>query len=78
MKNRLLAVGAMVVLAASLTQCEQHYRYACQDPANWDQDYCKKPLCEVNRDCPEYIFKEDSAVKLPQISQPAKPIGECK
>lgn len=33
------------------------YRYPCQDPANWDKDVCKMPVCDVNRSCPEHIFK---------------------
>ena len=33
------------------------YRYPCQDPANWDKDFCKMPVCDVNRTCPEHIFK---------------------
>lgn len=33
------------------------YRYPCQDPANWDKDFCQMPLCDVNRTCPEHIFK---------------------
>ena len=33
------------------------YRYPCQDPANWDKEICQKPLCDVNRTCPEHIFK---------------------
>jgi len=33
------------------------FRYPCQDPANWDKDYCKMPLCDVTRTCPEHIFK---------------------
>ena len=33
------------------------YRYPCQDPANWDKDFCKVPLCDVTRTCPEHIFK---------------------
>ena len=42
-----------------LTGCEERYRYPCQDPNNWNEDFCKKPLCEINRSCPEHIFKED-------------------
>ena len=33
------------------------YRYPCQDPKNWDKEFCQKPLCDVNRSCPEHIFK---------------------
>ena len=33
------------------------YRYPCQDPNNWDKDFCKLPKCDVTRTCPEHIFK---------------------
>ena len=33
------------------------FRYPCQDPANWDKDFCKLPVCDVTRTCPEHIFK---------------------
>lgn len=49
---------AVVVLTLFLAGCEERYRYACQDPENWDKDYCKKPYCEVNQSCPEHIFKD--------------------
>lgn len=58
-----------------LAGCGQAYRYPCQDPANWDKDFCKKPICEVNRDCPEHVFKEGPA--QPPANRPV-PRGECK
>lgn len=33
------------------------FRYPCQNPENWDKDFCKPPVCEVTRTCPEHIFK---------------------
>jgi len=33
------------------------FRYPCQDPDNWDKDFCKVPKCDVTRTCPEHIFK---------------------
>ena len=33
------------------------FRYPCQNPDNWDKDFCKMPLCDVTRTCPEHIFK---------------------
>jgi hypothetical protein len=33
------------------------FRYPCQDPDNWDKDFCKLPKCDVTRTCPEHIFK---------------------
>jgi len=49
-------MAATAVLLA-LMGCEQQYRYPCHDPENWETDRCKKPLCEINRDCPEHILK---------------------
>ena len=33
------------------------FRYPCQDPSNCDKDFCKMPICDVTRTCPEHIFK---------------------
>ena len=33
------------------------FRYPCQDPSNWDKEFCKSPTCDVTRTCPEHIFK---------------------
>ena len=52
-----------LVLLLALMGCDQYYRYPCQDPDNWDSKQCKKPLCEVNRDCPELIFKSEKSEK---------------
>jgi hypothetical protein len=63
-----------VVFAAG---CEQKFRYPCQDPKNWETAQCQKPLCEVNRDCPDLIFKESAeAVGLPPIIPPKAPVCE--
>jgi hypothetical protein len=49
----------ILMLPLLLLGCDQYYRYPCQDPANWSSDQCKKPICEVNRDCPEHIFNKE-------------------
>jgi hypothetical protein len=38
-----------------LTGCgyDGHYRYPCQDPANWESAECKPPICTANGACPE-------------------------
>ena len=41
---RALLILPLLLLAG----CEQRYRYACQDPGNWESAQCQKPLCEVN------------------------------
>lgn len=59
--NDLKLVKYLLILLAlpiGLAMCSgDRYRYPCQDPNNWDKDFCKLPLCDVNRTCPEHIFK---------------------
>lgn len=74
-RTYLIALIAPMLMAAG---CEQQYRYPCQNPANWETEQCKKPLCEVNKDCPEYIFKEDKPKPAVMPSAPAPVKGECK
>jgi hypothetical protein len=57
------------------------YRYACQNPDNWETAECQKPQCEVSRTCPEHIFKSETVVKA--ATSVPKPVaqslkGECK
>ena len=44
-----------VILTALLSSCEYdgHFRYPCQDPANWENAECKPPICTANGACPE-------------------------
>lgn len=49
----------IIILTFLLSGCDSYYRYPCQDPNNWNTPRCTKPICEINRDCPEHIFKED-------------------
>lgn len=73
MKKSLIALSVIIVL----TGCEQQFRYPCQDPANWNAPECRKPICEVNKDCPEYIFKDEQINKV----APRPPVatkGDCK
>lgn len=72
--NKLLI---LFLLCSALISCENRYRYACQNPDNWEEDYCKKPKCEVSRECPEHIFKGESGVAT--FSNPSRNnCSECK
>jgi hypothetical protein len=52
------------------------FRYPCQDPANWDKDFCQVPLCDVTRTCPEHIFKgqRDPRLGPPKDAPAATPV----
>ena len=56
------------------------FRYPCQDPDNWDKDFCKLPKCDVTRTCPEHIFKGQRDPRLgppkPESSVAATP-AQC-
>ena len=61
MHDKKLFIGALsllivIPLAMAIFGGEK-FRYPCQDPANWDKDLCKPPICDVTRTCPEQIFK---------------------
>jgi hypothetical protein len=51
---------------------EERFRYPCQDPANWDKDFCQRPLCDVTRTCPDHIFKGQRDPKLGSTNESNK------
>jgi hypothetical protein len=78
--NDLRLVKYLLVLLAlpiGMAMCSgDRFRYPCQDPANWDKDICKLPLCDVTRTCPEHIFKgqRDPRLGPVQNAQQSQPI----
>ncbi len=64
----------LLLLPLTLAMCSgDRFRYPCQDPTNWDKDYCKMPLCDVTRTCPEHIFKGQRDPRLgPPKDEPTK------
>jgi hypothetical protein len=58
--DKKLLIGAAVLLMLPISLAffgHDQFRYPCQDSANWDKDFCKMPICDVTRTCPEHIFK---------------------
>ncbi len=68
---------AIFILLPLLIGCEQRYRYACQDPGNWETTQCQKPLCEVNQDCPDHVFIDQKRME-PFINKGAAPVADTK
>ena len=51
----------VIALSLFLAGCgyDGHYRYECQDPANWESDECNPPICEVDGTCTEALIGFD-------------------
>ena len=47
-------LGILTVMLL-LGGCEDTYRYPCQDPANWNNEHCKRPKCEVDGQCSDEL-----------------------
>jgi hypothetical protein len=51
------------VLLMVLTGCDDHYRYPCQDPKNWQNEECKPPICTATATCPDQLIKPEKESK---------------
>ena len=59
--------------------CQENYRYPCQDPENWNKQFCQKPWCSANGTCPEDLthYEKEKQVQ-PPVVQPVPQTGDCK
>lgn len=57
----MLKIISIALLGLMLAGCgyDGHYRYPCQDPANWENEECKPPICTVAGACPEDLVGTD-------------------
>jgi hypothetical protein len=82
MNDHKLAKGLFVLIfiPIGMATCSgDRFRYPCQDPANWEKEICKMPLCDVTRTCPEQIFKGQRDPRLgppPPQDLNAKPVQD--
>lgn len=73
----------VLILPVALVMCSgegDHFRYPCQNPANWEKEICKMPLCDVTRTCPEHIFKGQNDPRKGPLATPTPnvtPINQC-
>jgi hypothetical protein len=57
-KKMFLLLLVIIIVPICLGFCSsERFRYPCQDPKNWDKDFCEVPICDVTKTCPEQIFK---------------------
>jgi len=71
--KRFLLLASVLILAG----CgDGSFRYPCQDPHNWDKEFCKKPFCTANGTCPEDLQHYEK--KPNGTTQPQQTTGVCK
>ena len=61
MKKLAVFLGS-TVMVLGLTGCTGYqgfYRYPCQEPANWELEECKPPVCSVSGTCPVDLVGEE-------------------
>jgi hypothetical protein len=46
-----------------LAGCEGHYRYPCQDPANWDKKECNNEICSAEGSCTDDVLGKKHTAK---------------
>ena len=59
MKIKNIIASSLMVLALSGCGYDGHYRYPCQDPANWQNAECNPPICEATGTCTKDLVGEN-------------------
>jgi len=65
------SVVLSLLFVSALTGCEANYRYPCQDPANWNNEECKKPACVATGECSENLVGQQAWDAAHSGNQPA-------
>lgn len=76
MKAVLLALSLLLVAG-----CDEHYRYPCQDPANWNSEECQRPACEAEGICPDQLTGKEIDLtqgKVEAVEQSEEPAAPCE
>lgn len=77
----IMKIITLLAFVLFLAGCEEHYRYPCQDPKNWNDEQCKKPYCSANGTCPEdlaHYLKDGQKPQTVAPQQVKENKGACK
>jgi hypothetical protein len=61
MNKKVFSIISSTLLFITLSGCgyDGHYRYPCQDPANWGTAECIPPVCEASGSCTKDLLGYD-------------------
>lgn len=51
-----MRTAIITIIIMLLAGCKFHYRYPCQDPANWDKEWCSNDVCKADGTCTEKLL----------------------
>ena len=49
----------IVVLLLAGCDSPEYFRYPCMNPANWEREGCKRPVCAITQECPDQLLKPE-------------------
>jgi hypothetical protein len=52
---KVIASIALAIVMWGIIFGEDHFRYFCQDPKNWDAARCQRPECATRGTCPDQL-----------------------
>lgn len=63
--KKMIGIATATAIMLLLTSCgyQGHYRYPCQDPANWKKAECNPPICEATGTCTKDIVGKISTAE---------------
>ena len=62
----------LLVMMIFLGGCENVYRYPCQDPANWNVEFCSSKQCAADGHCTRDVLGPRSNVLDMEDPKPSK------
>jgi hypothetical protein len=74
----LISIFSAIILALGLSSCgyDGHYRYPCQDPANWQSAECNPPICEATGSCTSDLLGFDPKEGKEEMSEILEEVQE--
>lgn len=66
----------VITLFVNLGGCESRFRYACQDPVNWNEPQCQKPACTATKTCPEDLIGHEIVMNKVEATEDATPAAD--
>jgi hypothetical protein len=56
-----MGTKTLILTLLFLYGCDNHYRYPCQDPKNWNKIECNNEVCRAEGTCTDIVLGSSSA-----------------